>query len=37
VNYIIDGHNARISADFAKAITGHASRNEFVLGVQLQL
>jgi hypothetical protein len=37
VNYILDGHNARICADFANAITGHVSQKQFVLGVQVQI
>lgn len=37
VNYVIDGHNARLSADFAHAVTGHSNQNQFVMGMQLQL
>lgn len=37
INYIIDGHNARISADYAKVMNSASSDNLFVLGVQLQI
>jgi hypothetical protein len=37
VNYVLDGHNARISLDFANNMTGHISSNQVVLGVQLQI
>ena len=37
VNYIISGHNARISADFTQNEgTAVASYNQFIVGVQLQ-
>jgi hypothetical protein len=37
VNYIISGHNARVSADFTENQgTAVASYNRFILGVQLQ-
>ncbi len=37
INYILDGHNARISADYVNVLTGHASQNQFILGIQLQI
>jgi hypothetical protein len=37
VNYVIDGHNARITAIYANDDTGTASTNIFRLGVQLQI
>ena len=37
INYIIDGHNARVSADYAKVMTTGSSDDMFVLGVQLQI
>ena len=37
VNYIIEGHNARISATFSKVKVGNgADSNGFILGTQLQ-
>lgn len=37
LNYIISGHNARISADYSiKQVTGSSDTGAFILGVQLQ-
>jgi hypothetical protein len=37
VNYILDGQNARVSADYVNAVSGHLTQNEFILGLQLQI
>jgi hypothetical protein len=38
MNYVIDGHNARVTLDYALGQTSHvADSNEFVIGIQVQI